>query len=128
MKLVLVDTGVFIDFFRGRSQRDDRLVSLLRGRRVTLSPLVKLELLVGVRKDERRMLEDTLSPLPLIEHTHALMELAIELVPIVRRTGLCPGIPDYLIAIEALSCNLVLYSGDSIVRSLGQALGVDVMR
>ena len=59
--LVLVDTSVFIDYLRGST--DDTLSVLILNNQVLLSPVVRLELLSGVRKKELSQLERLLNVL-----------------------------------------------------------------
>lgn len=53
--LVVADTSVFIDDLRGSS--DDALAVLILKNRILLSPVVRLELLAGVKKARLKVIE-----------------------------------------------------------------------
>ena len=64
MNVLLVDTSVWIDFFRGKTFPELELA--LKEGRVILSPIVLAELMSGARnKNEEKQLRDFLLELPL---------------------------------------------------------------
>ena len=64
MNVLLVDTSVWIDFFRGKTFPELELA--LKEGRVVLSPIVLAELMSGARdKSEEKQLRDFLLELPL---------------------------------------------------------------
>ena len=63
--LVVADTSVFIEYLRGAA--DQALAVLILKNRVLLSPMVRLELMAGVRKAELKPIERLCNALRPIE-------------------------------------------------------------
>lgn len=126
MSLVLVDTNVFIDFFKKKSIKNQDLIKLIDNSNVLLSSYVKLELLLGVRKEERVRLEEILSPLPIFHSDRKLFDVAYSLVPIARRYAFNPGSVDFLIAIQALVSRSKLWTEDKMLQKLAKVLEIDL--
>ena len=101
----------FIDFLRppGASRKND-LQSLLEERRVVVSPLIRLELLQGVRSSDRKQLSTLLDALPSLQVQPELFETAEILLPTTRKQGLLTGLIDYLLVIQALLADVSLYT------------------
>ncbi len=118
---VLVDTSVFIDFFRGRPV--PRFEELLLANAIRLSRFVRLELLQGVRKAERRQLDFVLGGIPTLEMQPGLFKVAESMLGQLRGSGLTIGTIDLLIGAEARTSGCVLYSLDSVFRKF-HALGL----
>lgn len=110
--LILVDTSVFIDFFR--SVQVHELESLILSQRVILSSLVRLELLQGVRKNEMSRLAYFLEGLSLATPTLTTFNYAENLLTQVKSKGLTLGIVDLLLAAQAVELNCPLYSEDKV--------------
>ena len=119
--LVVVDTSVFIDYLRGQS--DDTLAVLILKNRVLLSPVVRLELLAGVRKSERKTIERLCNALRPIEAFSPPSECEA-LLNRARGTGFFGGIPDLLIISDALRHGAFLFSHDEKMSMLSKKLGV----
>jgi len=65
---VLVDTSVWIYFFRGREEIVKEIKKLLHQRKIVITGIVVTELLQGVKNEkERKLLEEIFSYLPWIE-------------------------------------------------------------
>lgn len=69
--MIVVDTSVWIDFFRGRAPVTTRLSTLLDSDDVVLPIPVRIELLSGAMKAERPRLSRLLSALPVLYPTEA---------------------------------------------------------
>jgi tRNA(fMet)-specific endonuclease VapC len=69
--VIVVDTSVWIDFFRGRQPTAAKLVELLDSDDVALPVPVRLEILGGARKNETERLGRVLGALPLFAPTDA---------------------------------------------------------
>lgn len=114
--MILVDSGVWIDFFNGVPSREtDRLAELLRRSQVVLGDLILTEVLQGFSSDrDYRLALRALAPLPLIrvvdreaavlaaEHYRSLRRLGVT----VRKTIDC------LIATRCILNRLPLLYGD----------------
>jgi predicted nucleic acid-binding protein len=122
--LVVVDTSVFIEYLRGNS--DDTLAVLTLRNCVLLSPVVRLELLAGVKKAELKAIERFCNALRPIEGFASLIECE-RLLSRARGTGLFGGIPDLLIIADALQHRAFLFSYDEKMKRLGKKLGVKLI-
>lgn len=114
---VLADTGVWIAFFRPQKsevqrQLADVLEHLISEDRVVLCGVVELELLQGVREEERSNLEASLSALEFLPTTRADFQQAGELLGNLRRRGVTIPATDGLIAAQCLRRDLILLEND----------------
>lgn len=123
--LVVVDTSVFIEYLRGSS--DDALAVLILKNRVLLSPVVRLELLAGVKKSELKTIERLCNALRRIE-TFASLPECERLLNRARGSGLFGGIPDLLVIADALRHRALLFSNDQKMKKLGGKLGVELIK
>ena len=124
---VLVDTCVFINYFRpNKSPYKKVLRELILDRQVILSPFVKLELLQGIRKNERKMLSSLLGELDTIPISNDLFDAAELLFPLNKKQGLNVGLIDYLLIVQALSANAAFFTIDQTLKRLAKRLGADV--
>lgn len=116
MKYYIVDTSVFIEFFRGKS--NPNLETLIRENRVVLSHFVRLELLSGVRKSESERLARALSGLIILRPDPKVFPSAEKILSAVRPKGLTLGTVDLLIAAESHLHGFPVYSHDKVFRSI----------
>jgi len=99
MANVLVDTSVWVDFFRkGESSAAGSLDRLLEEKQVVLCGTVELELLQGAKPGERPMLQDLLAALAYVETERADFQTAGELLNGLRAKGFQVPATDGLIA------------------------------
>ena len=122
--LVVVDTSVFIEYLRGNS--DDTLAVLTLKNRVLLSPVVRLELLAGVRKSELKSVERLCNALRPIESFPAPSRCE-KLLSKARGSGFLGGIPDFLIIADALVHRAFLFSYDEKMKALAKKLRVKII-
>src|SRR4051812_41926452 len=103
MAKVVVDSSVWIDFFRsGKSREADELERLARSGLVCITDIIRVELLSGTRSDaEYRELEDRLANIPLLEiYSGFWNQLALARFGLARR-GVQASIVDLSIAVLA---------------------------
>ena len=99
MANVLVDTSVWVNFFRGvESPTVDSLDRLLEEKQVVLCGTVELELLQGAKPGEKSMLRELLSALPYVETERVDFQTAGELLNGLRANGFQIPATDGLIA------------------------------
>jgi len=123
---VIVDSSVFVDFFRGRDVPSFQ--DLLTNNRILLSAYVRLELLQGVRKEELRRLEYVLGGMEKITIQTNIFESAETILYKVKGRGLTLGIVDLMIAAEAMILDCPIYSFDKIFHKLAKWKLVSVFR
>lgn len=116
MRRTVVDTCVFVDFLRGASV--PRFEALLRANSVLLSPYVRLELLLGVRRDEARVLAGLLGGIPQVPHQDAIFAVAESMAEQVKGSGLNVGLVDLLIAAQARLLRSPVLSSDRVFGKL----------
>lgn len=118
MAKVLVDTNVWIDFFRGEraspegQQVAEVLDTLLVHDRVLTCGIVETELYQGVRDDEREILEAHLDALDFLETDRRDYRDAGHILRGLRKEGKSIPTPDGLIAALALRYDLMLLERD----------------
>lgn len=118
--LVVVDTSVFIDYFRGDA--DDSLAVLTLKNRVLLSPIVRLELMAGVRKKELPVVQKFCNALRQIESFPPPTDCE-GLLHQARGSGYFGGISDLLIIADAIRHQALLLTYDSKMKKLAKKLG-----
>ena len=117
MSALIVDTSVWVAFFRGESLIE--LESALQDGRVILAPIVAAELLSApLSKAERRSLSALLEDLPLhpapLQHWQSVGALRADLA----KKGLSVSTPDAHIAACAIEAKAELWSTDTIFRKM----------
>ena len=112
---VLIDTSIWVDYFRGKNQDlVESVKNLIRTRRATLCGIVLSELLAGVRaKKSRDTLKQTLDALEYVEVSRDTWILAGELSGNLRHQGISIPLTDLILAALALENNSVLFTSDS---------------
>jgi tRNA(fMet)-specific endonuclease VapC len=110
---ILVDTSVWIDFFRPRSETGDLLEKLLKGDAVWTCGVVLFEVLQGIKSEnEKTQLLSILTSLPYIEMAGPLWQKAAEIATLARKNGITLPLSDMLIAAIAIENDLSVYTFD----------------
>ena len=108
-KTILVDSSLFIDYYRKQQKEKTLLVKLSQKYDFAISVITKFELLVGTKTDEQKKfwneIFDSLIVFPLLDKE---MELAAEIVKSLRKNNKIIGIQDIFIATTAIENNLEL--------------------
>ena len=122
---VVVDTSIWIDFFRGRDVPE--LEDALSEGRVVVPPVVVAELLSGARRpQEAAQLRDLLDELPV----HAASREHWVNVGLLRRKlskeGVSVSVPDAHVARCTIELGAVLLSRDSVFARIAGAVGLKV--
>ena len=118
MAKVLVDTNVWIDFFRGQRATTEGqrvaevLDSLLVQDRVLTCGIVETELYQGVRDGEREILEAHLDALDYLETVRGDYRTAGNILNDLRKRGKTIPTPDALMAALCVRRNLTLLERD----------------
>jgi tRNA(fMet)-specific endonuclease VapC len=111
---ILVDTTIWIEFFRGRSKIADYLEMLLTQNVVYTCGIVMCEVLQGVKLEgERDKILDILVTLPYVEMTKKLWQNAAELSVSMKKDGVNLPLSDIFIATIALENDLAVYTLDN---------------
>lgn len=123
---ILVDTSVWIEFFRSESQTGAQLESLIPENSVWVCGVVIFELLQGVRSEvEKSKVQGALSGLQYAELPLQLWENAADLSLTLKKKGLTMPLSDILIAAIAIEHNLQIFTLD---KHFEQIPGVQLYR
>ncbi|MBM3156524.1 MAG: PIN domain-containing protein [Chloroflexi bacterium] len=119
---VLIDTSIWVEYFRGKDQElVESVKNLIRTRRATLCGIVLSELLAGVRtKKIRDILKQTLDALEYVEVSRDTWTSAGELSDSLRRQGISVPLTDLILAALALENNVELFTLDSHFRRIAE--------
>jgi predicted nucleic acid-binding protein len=121
---VLVDTCSFIDYFRG--DENNPVAYLASQDRIVLSKVVRMELLKGSRKQDRKALYNLFEGFKqLAEFPQA--ELAEETLLQLHGRGFNLGFADLLILTDAIRNRIGLLTSDAALASAARALKVAVI-
>lgn len=116
--MVLVDSSVWIEAWRGRSDKVvARLTRLIEAGEAFLDPLIRTELLQGAcdRKHQQE-LRQLLSPIPVEKLSDDLWDESAALYLKLRESGVTLTTMDCLIAAHAILMKTPLWSLDQIFR------------
>lgn len=122
---ILVDTCVFIEYLRGNAQDDD-LAILVTGNHVLLSPVVRLELLVGLSKAQSKIIEELFTS---IENITSFPEINFceKLVSKIKGFGFTSSIPDMLILADCIRHNASLFTYDEKMKLIASRLKIKLL-
>lgn len=124
--MVLVDTSVWIAFFRdGSSQAAKKLDMLLDEGEACFCGLIEAELLPGLRKEDRTRVRTLMAGLPCMEIATDIWADVAEIQERSLAQGLGPfSIPDLILAAVALRHKVPLFSLDSHFLSIARVTGL----
>lgn len=112
---VLIDTSIWVEYFRDKNQElVESVKNLIRTRRATLCGIVLSELLAGVKaKKSRDILKQTLDALEYVEVSRDTWILARELSGNLKHQGVGIPLTDLILAALSLENNAELFTLDS---------------
>jgi len=111
---ILVDTTIWIEFFRARSKIGDHLEMLLMENAVWTCGVVMFEVLQGIKSEsEKNKILGVLASLPYVEMTKKLWHRAADLSVLLKKDGVNLPLSDILIAALATENNLSIYTLDN---------------
>lgn len=118
---VLVDTSVWIEFFRGREPYHGIVTKLIDDEQVVCCGIILAELMQGAKSDkEVAVLDDFIKVFSFIPETPELWAAAGKLSGKLRRKGLTVGLSDCFIATAAASAKVQVATLDSHFEVLGK--------
>jgi len=110
---VLVDTCVWIEFFKTDSAISLELENLIKTDSIWICGIVLLELIQGVRsEDEKNKIIDALSGFKYVEMSKSLWQRAGELLASLEKKGFNLPLSDILVSTIALERNLRVFTFD----------------
>ena len=130
MSDILVDTSVWLDFFRVKdSPYGESLDRLLEEERVCTTHLIKAEIIPGARTPKQfRDLKDYFDALPLVGEPGSLWEDIMETQFRLKRKGINGiSIPDLIIAVVARANEKIIFTKDSDFKLIQRALPIRLL-
>lgn len=116
---VLIDTSVWIEFFKKRSITGDAVVELLNKGLVWVSGIVLFELVQGAKSEaEKTRIISQLTNLHYVEMSVGLWQRAGELAIMLKKNGLNLPVSDILLAVVAVEHNLSVFTLDKHFESM----------
>ena len=121
---ILIDTSVWIDFFKGTSEQTIETVSnLLKERRVLLTGIVLFELLQGAKdKKEAQKISSLLAPLDRFDPDPIFWEEAGLEANRLRQKGISSPTIDFILAFIAIEAKALFFSYDKHFQIVAQHL------
>lgn len=129
MKHILVDTCIWVDFFKDSdTDLSDRLENLISEDKVLLSDVVRSELLIGARdKKELEELSSVLDGLNVAEINSKTFIKAGELGFLMRREGFTLPLSDLIITAQAINHESQIWTYDKHFSTLEKTLEIDFL-
>ena len=127
MKYILVDTCIWVDFFKdSNTDLSNRLANLISEDKVLLSDVVRSELLVGARdKNELKDLSSVLGGLKTAKIDSKTFTKAGELGFVMRREGITLPLTDLIITAQAIHHESQIWTYDKHFSTLQKKLDID---
>ena len=124
---VLIDTSVWIEFFRQREPHHGMVTKLIDDDQVVCCGIILAELMQGAKSDkELAILDDFLKVFTFIPETPELWAAAGKLSGKLRRKGITVGLSDCFIATAAASAKVQVATLDSHFAVLGKPAGISL--
>ena len=101
MNLTLIDTSVWIEYFRGNSQIIITIHWLLDNNLAVTAFPVRMELLIGARNQERKSITEAFGGLLFCDIQKSAWEIAEKWIIILREKGITPSLIDVLLVAVA---------------------------
>jgi predicted nucleic acid-binding protein len=122
MSKYLVDTSIWIDFFRGNSQMiKHRMIQLLNENAICFNGIILSELMIGARNQkELDFIKDNFQGLIYLETDRDFFVYASEIGNRVQKGGKTISLSDLLILAHAKKNNLTVFTRDKHFEFLGQ--------
>lgn len=124
---VLIDTSVWIEFFRQREPYHGIVAKLMDDEQVVCCGIILAELMQGAKTDkELAVLDDFLQVFTFIPETPKLWAAAGKLSFKLRRKGITVGLSDCFIATVAASAKVQIATLDSHFEALCKPAGISL--
>ena len=110
---ILLDTSVWIEFFRGNKKLREKLEDIIKTSRIVITGPVISEILLGIRDDkEKRKVENLLKNLTIINPSWNDYVHAGEIGHSLRKNGKTIPLIDLIIAAVCIRNNITLFTLD----------------
>lgn len=127
MSGVLVDTSIWIDFFRG-NQVANPLFDLIENNQIITNDLILAELIPSINRRKEEKLRELLLSIQKIELSINWPEIISMQTMNLRNGNNNIGIPDIIIAQNALHNDLILFENDKHFLPMKELFGLELLR
>ena len=127
MSRILVDTSIWIDFFRGNESAEP-LLELLDSGNIVTNDLILTELLPSIRRKKEADLEELLLSVEKIPMSIDWNDLARMQLENLSSGNNNMGVPDLMILQNAIQNGLVLFENDKHFRLIGSKYAIRLLR
>jgi len=111
---ILVDTTIWIEFFRGKTKIADHLEMFLKENTAWTCGVVMFEVLQGIKSEgEKNKVLNVLAGLPYLEMTKELWQRVAELSKSLKKKGVNLPLSDIFISAIAIENDLPIYTLDN---------------
>jgi hypothetical protein len=126
---VLIDTSVWISYFKDRDSRlSDKVDEILTSAHVYIPKVVIAELMQGAKSEkEIAVIEDFFEAFTVIDHTESTWEQAGRLSFSMKRKGITIHLIDCYLAITAQENNCKLFSLDEHFKSIKKFTPLEII-
>lgn len=126
--MVLIDSSVWIDYFRGNKEVVPKVLHLLDLNQVMLANPVYLELLIGAKKSDYPIIKRVMTGLPRFNIEAAHWDSIAEWIFLAKKNGDQFTIVDLLIAAVAFEQKCVVWSLDKDFMRMAKLGIVELMK
>lgn len=121
----LVDTSIWVDFFRGKSEAiKNRILELAANNRIYYNGIVISELLTGAKNQKQfDFILDNFSGLKYLEMDKDFFIYSSKIIYQLKRSGITLPMSDVMIAAHARQHNLIVFSKDKHFELTGRKVG-----
>ena len=105
-ELICLDTSILIDYYRKKNKSKTKFVQLSKDYNFSISVITKLEILTGVRKEQRDFWDKIFSRIKILPLNEQDVEIASEIIQTLTKRNKIIGLKDILIASTAISNKL----------------------
>ncbi|UCH97781.1 MAG: PIN domain-containing protein [Candidatus Aminicenantes bacterium] len=125
MNKYLVDTSIWVDFFRGKSEAiKNRVLDLAANNRIYYNGIVISELLTGAKNQKQfDFIIDNFSGLNYLEMDKDFFIYSSKIIYQLKRSGITLPMSDVMIAAHAKQHNLIVFSKDKHFELTGRKVG-----
>ncbi len=125
---VLVDTSVWIDYFRMREPCYSMVSALMKDDRICCAGIIVAELIQGAKSEkEVAILKEFVQVFDFLPDDPLIWQMAGELSFSLRRKGVTVGLSDCLIAVKAMQADLELFSLDGHFGQISEHSGLKLL-
>jgi predicted nucleic acid-binding protein len=107
-ELICLDTSILIEYYRKKDKSKTKFVQLSKRYSFAVSVIVKLEILVGINKDQQEFWKQVFDKIKILPLQEEDVGVAAQILRNLTKRNKIIGLKDTLIASSAIALNLPL--------------------